>query len=312
MEYLKDDSAELEKILFTGLDAAGKTSIILALKREFSKIANIESTRGVQRKIFEFMGKNVCSWDLGGQINYRISYLKKPSVYFDNTEVAIYVIDIQKKDRLPESLSYLNDVINQFRQLEIEPPIYVFFHKYDQFLNDEAQNELDNFLLNLQLKIKELLNYNKIYFYKTSIFSLSTIIKAMSEIFLSLYPKANLIQKATEEFASKFEAEGIEIIDDNSLIVGSYYQNETARDILNQTTPNFLSLSDSFDYSRIAPEHTERDMMIIYRFERYFLFSKFLLKNNTPPYYLLIIREDPTYSKEMYEAFIGLMQKILD
>ncbi len=311
MEYLKDDSAELEKILFTGLDAAGKTSIILALKREFSKIANIEPTKSVQRKIFEFMGINVCSWDLGGQISYRISYLRKPSVYFDNTEVAIYVIDIQKKDRLPESLSYLNDVINQFRRLEIEPPIYVFFHKYDQFLNDEAQNELDNFLLNLQLKIKELLNYNKIYFYKTSIFSLSTIIKAMSEIFLSLYPKANLIQKATEEFASKFEAEGIEIIDDNSLIVGSYYQNETARDILNQTTPYFLSLNDSFQYAEVAQDDAEHDKMIIYRFGRFFLFSKFKIKDGGPPYYLLVIREDPTYNKEMYEAFIGLLRSIV-
>ena len=311
MEYLKDDSADLQKILFTGLDAAGKTSIILALKREFSKIANIEPTKSVNRKIFEFMGKSVCSWDLGGQISYRISYLKKPGVYFDNTEVAIYVIDIQKRDRLPESLSYLNDVINQFRYLEIEPPIYVFFHKYDQFLNDEAQNELDNFLLNLQGKIIELLDYNKIFFYKTSIYSLSTIIKAMSEIFLSIYPKANLIQKAIEEFASKFEAEGIEVIDDNSLIVGSYYQNETARDILNQTTPYFLSLNDSFQYAEVAQEENDSDNMIIYRFGRFFLFSKFQMKGGSPPYYILAIREDPTYNKEIYEAFIGLLQSIV-
>ena len=297
--------------MFTGLDAAGKTSIILALKREYSKIANIEPTRSAQRKIFDYLGKSVCSWDLGGQISYRISYLKKPGVYFDNTEIAIYVIDIQQRDRLPESLSYLNDVINQFRHLEIEPPIYVFFHKYDQFLNDVDQNDLDNFLLNLQVKIKELMNYTKLYFYKTSVFNLPTIIQAMSKIFLTLYPKASLIQKTIEEFASKFEAEGIEIIDDNSLIVGSYYKNEIVKDILNQTTPYFLSLDDSFQYSEVAEEDTDRNKMIIQRFGRYFLFNRFTIKDNAPPYYLLAIRENPEFNYEEYFTFINLLKALI-
>ena len=61
MEYLKAlrTEAELQKILFTGLDTAGKTSIILAIQREFSKIANIKPTRGAQRRIFKYLGRNI-------------------------------------------------------------------------------------------------------------------------------------------------------------------------------------------------------------------------------------------------------------
>ncbi len=68
MEFLKsDEKPDAQKILFTGLDMAGKTSIILALQREFSKIAILKPTRGAQRRIFEFLGREISEWDLGGQ-----------------------------------------------------------------------------------------------------------------------------------------------------------------------------------------------------------------------------------------------------
>ncbi|MHA2088895.1 MAG: ADP-ribosylation factor-like protein, partial [Promethearchaeota archaeon] len=119
------------KILFTGLDAAGKTSIILALKREFSKISLLEPTRGAQRDNFTLLGKEISEWDLGGQKSYRISYLKNPSKYFEDTEIAIYVIDILDTSRVVESLSYFYDVIEKFKELNIAPPVYIFFHKHD-------------------------------------------------------------------------------------------------------------------------------------------------------------------------------------
>ena len=310
MEYLKDESAKLRKILFTGLDTAGKTSIIFALKREFSKIANIEPTRSAQRLVFQYLGRNIAEWDLGGQIAYRISYLKSPNKYFDNTEIAIYVIDVRDKERIKESLSYLSDVIRQFKILEIEPPIYVFFHKCDPNLAKEDQDDLDKFLLSLQDKIKNSMEYKKFYFYRTSIYNLSSIITAISEIFLTLYPKANLIQKTIETFASKFKAEGVEIIDDNSLIVGSYYKNEKIKEILNQTTPYFLSLNDSFLYSEFIYENTE-EKMIIQRFGRFFLFKPFIIKKNGPPYYLLAIREDPDIKKDEYLTLVNLLKEIL-
>ena len=310
MEYLKDlrTEAELQKILFTGLDTAGKTSIILALQREFSKIANIEPTRGAQRRIFKYLDRNISEWDLGGQISYRISYLKSPSKYFDNTEVAIYVIDIQQKDRISESLSYLSDVIEQFISLELKPPIYILFHKYDPTLTPD--DDLDKFLLGLQNKIENLFYYNKFTFRRTSIYNLSSIMTVMSEIFLTLYPKAVLIQKTVGSFASKFKAEGVEIIDDNSLIVGSYYKNDKIKNILNQSTPYFLSLNESFQYSEIADINPE-DRMIIHRYGRYFLFIKFTVKEGTPPYYLLAIREDPEFNKDEYDSLVNILKDIL-
>ena len=63
----KDEEKDKEiphKILFTGLDTAGKSTIILAIQREFSKIALLKPTRGAQRRIFEFLGHDVPAWEL--------------------------------------------------------------------------------------------------------------------------------------------------------------------------------------------------------------------------------------------------------
>ena len=56
-----------DKILFTGLDNSGKTSIIYSLKREISQIALLKPTRQAQRQIFKYLGKQISEWDLGGQ-----------------------------------------------------------------------------------------------------------------------------------------------------------------------------------------------------------------------------------------------------
>ncbi|MFX1363915.1 MAG: ADP-ribosylation factor-like protein [Promethearchaeota archaeon] len=311
--YLKKEEPELpisvNKVLFTGLDDAGKTSIILSLQREFSKIAILSPTRGAQRRIFNFLGKEISEWDLGGQLAYRIAYLKNPGKYFEGTEIAIYVIDIQNKERFSEAISYFKDVIDQFQKLEIEPPIYVFLHKFDPALRRNAQNEMETLVLDLKDKLKAT-EYKKIFYYETSIYNFGSIIAAMSEILLDLYPKSELIEKTIQEFAKKVESDGVVIIDDNSLIIGSYYKDDEIRHLLNASCPFFLTLHDSFQYTNPA-EDKFGDRMLIQRFGRNFIFKQFELKKDMPPYYLLLVKEEPVFNKEDLESFINLLGEIL-
>ncbi|MFW9875854.1 MAG: ADP-ribosylation factor-like protein [Candidatus Thorarchaeota archaeon] len=312
--YLKkeelEEKPEASKILFTGLDDAGKTSIILSLQREFSKIAILSPTRGAQRRVFDFLGKEISEWDLGGQISYRISYLKNPGKFFDGTEIAIYVIDIQNKPRVPEAISYFKDVIEQFNKLEIEPPIYVFLHKYDPALRRGALNEMENLIIDLKEQVKGATDYKEIFFYETSIYDFSSIIGAMSEILLSLYPKSELIEKTIVEFAKKVDSEGVVVIDDNSLIIGSYYRNDEIKHLLSASTPYFLTLSDSLQYTGVQESRYE-DRMILQRFGKNFIFKQISLKKDTTPYYLLLLKDDPIFQKEDFETFANIMKEIL-
>ncbi len=310
--YLKKDETETivrtNKLLFTGLDEAGKTSIILSLQREFSKIAILSPTRGAQRRVFDFLGKEIAEWDLGGQLAYRIAYLKNPGKYFEGTEIAIYVIDIQNKQRIAEAISYFKDVIEQFKKLEIEPPIYVFLHKYDPALRRSAQNEMEAVVIDLKDKIRAT-KYKEIYYYETSIYDFGSIIAAMSEVLLSLYPKSELIEKTIIEFAKKVDSEGVVVIDDNSLIIGSYYKDEETRHILTASTPYFLTLHDSFQYTGV--EERQENRMIVQRFGKNFIFKEITLKKTGMPYFLLLLKEDPVFRKEDLESFANLLREIL-
>ena len=308
----REDKEEPHKILFTGLDTAGKSTIILAIQREFSKIALLKPTRGAQRRIFEFLGKDIAEWDLGGQISYRISYLKNPDKYFDGTEILIYVVDIQNQSRIPEALSYLTDVVGQLKNLEIEPPIYVFFHKSDPALLRNAINEMQTIKVELKEKIKNAANYKQLFFYETSIYNLPSIIKAMSEILLNLYPKSELIEKTINEFAKKVDSEGVVMIDDNSLIIGSFYKNEEIKNLLSASTPYFLTLNDSFQFTQVLPgREQEENKMIVQRFGKNFVFKQLKLKEDSPPYYLLMLKQDPTLNEEDFDTFANLFKEIL-
>ena len=311
MEFLKNDETNAKKILFTGLDAAGKTSIILALRRELEKVAIIKPTKSVSHRIFDFLGRQISEWDLGGQKSYRIAYLKNPSVYFDNTEIAIYVIDIQGSDRFHEAVSYLNDVIEQFKELEIEPPIYVFFHKYDPALTKNDENKYATNSLNLRTEIMSQIKYNKLHFHNTSIFNLSSIMAAVSEILGNMFLKVDLIDKIIKEFGNKFKAAAVEVIDDNSLIIGSFHENDAVRDILEASRPYFLNLNDSLENTGPIGGQGMEDQMLIQRFGKFFLFKRFSLIDSGPPHYLLLLKNDPSFDQSEFEAFVKLLKDII-
>jgi len=316
IQYLTKDekkkTTSASKLLFTGLDNAGKTTIIYALQREFSKIAFLKPTRGAQRRIFEFMGKEIAEWDLGGQISYRISYLKNPGKYFDDTEIVVYVIDVQNRVRIPEAISYLKDVVEQFRKLEIAPPMYIFLHKYDPALRRNALNEMKNLELEIKEKIKKSVEYKEIYYYNTSIYDLPSIIKAMSEILLNIYPRSELIEKTIIEFGKKTYSDGIVLLDDNSLIVGSFYKDDETKNLLAASTPYFLSLNDSFVFTEVQPSREqEEDHMVVQRYGRNFIFKQLSFKEGVSPYYILMLKQDTHLNKEDIDCFSNLLKEIL-
>lgn len=304
------EEVDASKILFTGLDSAGKTSIILALQREFSQIATLKPTRQAQRKIFEYLGRKIAEWDLGGQARYRIAYLKSPGKYFDKTAVCIYVIDIQDEARLNESLSYLKDVIEQFKTLEITPPIYVFLHKYDPSLKKVAPVETAKKLLEIKNKATEIVGSEfTVEFFKTSIYDMWTIMAAFSKVLLTLYPQSELIDKTIHEFAEKNEEDAILILDDNSLIIGQYFKNEESRTILEQSTPYFLTLNDSF-----ANAELPKKKMIVERSGKAFYFNEIKFegdKGDRKPLYLLIMKSKNEFDEPNIETFSKIIRDLV-
>ncbi len=302
------------KILFLGLDNAGKTSILLTLKRQFSRIQDLTPTKGIDTRMFEFMGMQVGEWDLGGQRVYRKQYMhQRQERIFGGAGVIIFVIDIQDKKRLVEGLEYLQELFYQVNLLGTKPMIYIFFHKYDPVSIVGANSELNNYSLDLRNKIKETFNYDKIDFFKTSIYDLQTIIIAMSKILLSNHPQAEAIETTIQEFAKKVDAEGMELIDDNSLVVGSYYANSNVEELMNSLTPLFLEVNEIFERAEVRQFYTDEpeDEMVIRRFARFFIFKKFKLERENTYFYILGCKKDSKFNKEDIATFTNLIKQII-
>jgi hypothetical protein len=100
------------------------------------------------------------------------------------------------------------------------------------------------------------------------------------------------------------------VIDDNSLVIGSYYKDDEIRHILTASMPYFLTLHDSFEYTGVSEERAQ-GRMIVQRFGKNFIFKQITLKESTMPYYLLLLKEDPVFHKEDLESFANLLKEIL-
>ena len=303
------------KILYIGLDNAGKSSIILTLQRDFSKIAILKPTKGAKQRIFDFLGLSVGEWDLGGQKLYRRTYFQQADKIFGGTEIIIYVLDIQDKTRYNEALDYIKDVVEQLKILEIEPAIYIFFHKYDPVDIIGSQAEINNLSLELRDKIRSNFDYEHFDFYRTSIFDFQSIIRAMSKILLTKIPRAKVIEKTIHEYSEKIELDGLELIDDNSLIMGSYYRNRNIEKLMNAVTPFFLEINDTFNRVQVEEAYEEEDaedQMMVQRFGKYFMFKKFKLKHGGSDFYVLTCKKDADFKEEEFDIFINLMKEVLN
>ena len=132
----------LIKIVVSGLDNAGKTSILTALdkKYDFHKdIVSLTPTIRVEYHKTEFLGQKVVFWDCGGQEQYRELYQQKQDIYFDGTDLLLYIIDIQDKERFEISLEYLDMILQHFILNEMDVPLIISFHKFDPELRGDFE-----------------------------------------------------------------------------------------------------------------------------------------------------------------------------
>jgi GTPase SAR1 family protein len=167
-----------QKVIVIGLDNAGKTAILSKFggRLGISDLANLTPTKGVDRRHIETKNSDIdlYIWDFGGQAQYRSKYFEKPEQYFLQTDLLIYVIDVQDSERYAESFEYFEQILEILSILEEEPFVLIYIHKCDPDLKHDPET-----LLNIEL-LKDNLNqllatYDYDYeAYSTSIYSLIT------------------------------------------------------------------------------------------------------------------------------------------
>ena len=128
--FVVDDLAQ-KKVLFVGLDNAGKTSFIQALDRK--NITNMKPTLGIDLTYTNVLGYKIARWDCGGQVNYRESYFKDEANVFADADIVFFIMDVQEERpaKIEESMKYYEDILEVYKLIGEKPAFIICLHKFD-------------------------------------------------------------------------------------------------------------------------------------------------------------------------------------
>ena len=292
------------KIVFAGLDNAGKTSILMTIDEKYSKLRNLKPTLGAETYGFEILGNPVMRWDLGGQANLREQYLRDKK-YFESTDLLCYIIDIMDYKRFHENLTYLFKIIELFESYGDSPKIVVFLHKIDPDIRLEER---------IQSKVQEAINMFKkeakfeeydVKFFETSIYNPWSLLKAFSYGIRSASSrKVQDLEMELKNFLENTNSTAIVILDKNLITLGEYYFEELTQSILDKIIPNLINAY--INLKNISVYKLEK--LIVELREHYLLLTQILLKKGF--FYIILLTKEEKVSEIIKKAIPELSGKI--
>jgi hypothetical protein len=172
------------KVILSGLDNAGKSSMLIAIKKMYDfeeEARNLKPTIRIDYFRREFLSYKLNFFDMGGQQKFREMYIKKP-IYFESVDLLIYLIDIQDEDRFTESVEYLTKVLDILKEngYSRERAIYLCFSKSDYELFKSHAIEFADRIQMLANLLTTTCPDFKFMFYQTSIFTTYSIMRMIS------------------------------------------------------------------------------------------------------------------------------------
>ena len=213
------------KVIISGLDNAGKTSILTALNKKYNfqkEIISLTPTIRVEYQATEFLKNRVVFWDMGGQEKYRKLYQEKQDLYFADTDLLLYIVDIQDPERNETSLAHLDMILKNFKKHKMDVPLIISFHKFDpEFIGNEQMIEQIEVLRKHILKLYPSF---KILFQQTSIYDIISIVQLISYGLSVFDEKFFDLSELLEKFLKEFDSESLILFDKNGIIVSEYYR----------------------------------------------------------------------------------------
>jgi len=277
------------KILFTGLDKAGKSSFMYGVKRKYSEIIKSLPTKGVARseeKIFEEQNSLISVWDLGGQKKYRERYLEKSKIYLYNVDLMYFFIDIQDTERLDEALGLFRNIINSLIELEEFPPIIVCLNKFDPDIKGSKEIFKSLEIIAEEIKINSDRFFIKIF--QTSIFDHWSLITAYSFGLSQLSPNRELFKNQLKVFAKKIGSGAILLLNENGIILSDYSKSDISGRVFEISAPHFQNLYKTFKEFKLLKQDfivtsgiADESMKVIFKkitVEKYNLYLLLLIK----------------------------------
>ena len=246
---IKEQLKKHKKILLTGLDNGGKTSILAVVQDKFSIIKSLLPTRGVKREKLDFFGFPIISWDLGGQVQYREKlYFNRPELFFTEADIILYVVDSQDPDRFPEAANYFREVLRNLLELKENPAILIVLSKSDQDIRKSLQWQQNAITVRNKFNnvAKEFDQFN-CDFCDTTVFQRETIMQMFSIALKKVSETSEIIENILEDFSQQVDGKAASLVSMDGLIFGSYTNTDTDEMLVNNTALLLQTLSNFYN-----------------------------------------------------------------
>ncbi|MBN1802454.1 MAG: 50S ribosome-binding GTPase [Candidatus Lokiarchaeota archaeon] len=208
------------KIIFFGLDSAGKTSFFFTIDRRFSKLLGVKPTRGESISTIRAAGATISLWDLGGQLQFREKYLSRSEIYLYEADLIFFFIDLQRADRFKESIQYLTRVKEDLKRLEQNTPIIHILTKADPDIIETSKIQQN--IKNITNQLTNLNQGTPPEIHTTSIFSLFSVLRAFSSGIAQLSPNRDLIQFNLQTFSKENGISLILLLSQDGLLLADH------------------------------------------------------------------------------------------
>ncbi|MBD3198179.1 MAG: hypothetical protein GF317_24225 [Candidatus Lokiarchaeota archaeon] len=243
------------KIIFAGLDKAGKSSFLLGVKKKYSEIIKTLPTKGVNRSKEDIISEDLSKiivWDLGGQKRYLERYFNQSKIYLYNVDLLFFFIDIQDTKRSNEALSLLRRIIMTLRELDEFPPIVVCLNKYDPDIKETE--EINKNVEYFTEKIPQIANNYFVKIFKTSIFAHWSLISAYSYGLSQLSPNRELFKHQLRGFAQKTNTDALLLLNENGIILSNFSTDAVSEKVFEISAPHFQTLYKTFKEFKLLKE----------------------------------------------------------
>ncbi|MHA1131521.1 MAG: ADP-ribosylation factor-like protein [Candidatus Helarchaeota archaeon] len=234
----------LLKVVFLGIDNAGKSSILNIIEEKYSLVSNpLPTTRIERHDEFSIFGFDLISWDIPGQSVLREDYVLNMERTLEETALIIYVVDVQDTQRIDESIEFFNQVITKLRKDKAFPHIFVFLHKIDPDIKTNPE-----IIQNIETVKKELSSAAsnlEVEFSKTTIYDRWTLFLAFSYALKKLLAKDKQLEvsQILREFAIENDLVAVMLLDEKNFLLNEYLPNPDSETLLQD-----LALMCTFTY----------------------------------------------------------------
>ena len=211
------------KLVIAGLDNAGKSSALIALRKKYNfyeRVKNLKPTIKIDYSSFKFLETyRINLWDMGGQKKFRKIYVSNP-IYFTETNYIYYLIDIQDEIKFEESVKYLHDLLDIYRDLDYSNEVIICFNKYDpKFKNSEDFFDRAEMIKNLIVSQNKDMKFK---FFDTSYYDISSISKAISYS-LDKFLNLEVIDIGLSKIVNQFSCSYAILYTASGLIISDHY-----------------------------------------------------------------------------------------